>query len=188
MRRFLAVLVAFAMLPLDAAAATAASEVGHPRIRVTAPSFHGKRLVGVLISLDETTLRIEREEGQPWIAVPRASITRLETSRHRSRKAQGAGIGFLFGVAAAFVIGQTAGTDCSDRARDDTPTYLSFESFCLTRGELTAASAFLMVPAGALLGLLVSPGEKWDVVNADRLRLTVTPGRGGVRAALAIRF
>ena len=185
MRRFLMVLVALAALPLDAAAATAATEVAHPRIRVTAPSLHGKRLVGVLVSLDETTLRIEREEGQPPIAVPRASITSLETSRHRSRKPRGAGIGALFGVAAALVIGQTAGGDC---ARDDSPAYLSFEALCLTRGEITGASAFLMVPAGALLGVLASPGEKWDVVNADHLRFTVTPGRGGVRAALAIRF
>ena len=181
--RVLAVLVS---LFLDAAAARAAEEpAAHPRIRVTAPSLKGKRLVGVLVSLDETTLRMEREEGQAPIAVPRASITKIETSRHGSRKGQGAGIGALFGVAAALVVGQTAGDDCHP-APDG--AWLAFD-LCYTHSQMSLAAGAVFVPLGALLGAVASRGEEWEVMSADRLRLAVSPARGGgVRAAVTLRF
>jgi hypothetical protein len=182
------ILVVLVPLRLDAAEAAAEKPVGHPRIRVTAPSLSGKRLVGVLVSLDETTLRIEREEGQPPIAVPRASITKIETSRHGSRKGQGAAIGLLFGVATAVVVGVTAGSDCA-KADDGDPYFHFGTILCYNRSETTAFTAVLTVPLGALLGAVGSPGEKWEVMGADRLRLAVTPARGGgVRAAVALRF
>ena len=186
MKRFLMVLVVLVPLGLDAAAARAAEEaVVHPRIRVTAPSLPGKRLVGVFVSLDETTLRIEREEGQAPIAVPRASITKIETSRRGSRKAQGAAIGALFGVATALVIGQTAGDDCHPAPEG---AWLAFD-LCYTHSQMSIAAGAVFVPLGALLGAVASRGEEWSPISSDHLRVAVTPARaGGVRAALAIRF
>ena len=186
MKRLLMILAVLVPLRLDAAVTTAAEEpVRHPRIRVTAPSFHGKRLVGVFVSLDETTLRIEREEGQPPIAVPRASITKIETSRHASRKGQGAAIGLLFGVATALVIGQTAGGDCHPAPEGE---WLAFD-FCYTHGQVSMAAGVVFVPLGALLGAAASRGEEWSPISADRLRLAVAPTRGGgVRAAMTLRF
>jgi hypothetical protein len=186
MTRFKLIPVLLVSSLVTATTARGAEEpVSGSRIRVTAPSIAGKRLVGVIVGLDETTLRIEREEGQPPIAVPRASITKIETSRHRSRKGQGAAIGAVFGLAAALVVGATAGSDCSN---SDTVSPLRM-ILCYNRGEVTALAGVLTVPAGMLLGALAFPGEEWEVMGVDRLRLAVTPALGGgVRAAVAIRF
>jgi hypothetical protein len=187
-RTFLIHLAVFLPLWLDARAARAETElVGHPRIRVTSKSLPHGRLAGVLVSLDETTLRIERDEGQPPIAVPRASITKLETSRRASRKASGAGIGALFGLATALVIGATAGEDCPDGPGAD--AFFHFETLCYSRGEITAFTSVLTVPAFMLLGALAAPGEQWEALSTDRVRVFAAPTHGGgVRATLAIRF
>jgi hypothetical protein len=189
MRPFLILLAVLAPLPLEAAAPGPGEEaVRHPRVRVTAPSLPGGRLSGILVSLDETTLRIEREEGNPPIAVPRTSITKLETSRRGSRKAAGAGIGALFGLATALVVGLTAGEDCPDTPGDDPFARLAV-AFCFNRTETTGLVGVLTVPAGMLLGVLAAPGEKWEASTTDRLRVAAAPTRGGgVRAALTIRF
>ncbi len=180
------VLAILVPLRLDAAPARAAETDAHPRIRVTGPS--GKRLVGVFASLDETTLRIEREEGTSPIAVPRASITKIEVSRRRSRNALGAEIGLVAGIATAIVIGLATGDDCEAIVGDDFESRLS-RAFCFDRGETAVITGVLTVPAGILLGLAAAPGEKWEASSTDRLRLAVAPARGGgVRAALAIRF
>ena len=188
MRRFLILLAAFAVLPLDTAAVGAAEKpLAGARIRVTAPSLSGKRLVGVLVGLDETTLRLQRE-GKPPLVVPRASILKVEVSRRRSRNGDGAGIGLLAGLGAAIAFGLATGDDCNAIVGDDFEARLS-RAFCYDRGERALIAGFLTVPAGILLGLAAAPGERWEATSPDRLRVAIAPARGGgVRAALAVRF
>jgi hypothetical protein len=189
MKRFLMVLVAaLAALPLDAAAAGAAeAPVAGTRIRVTAPSLSGKRLVGTLVGLDETTLRLQREGKEPLV-VPRASILKVEVSRRRSRNADGAGIGLLIGLGTAIAIGLATGDDCNAIVGDSFEARLS-RAFCYDRGETALITGILTVPAGVVLGLVAAPGERWEASSPDRLRLAIAPARrGGVRASLAIRF
>ncbi|HET6899658.1 MAG TPA: hypothetical protein VFK70_14980, partial [Vicinamibacteria bacterium] len=62
-------------------------------------------------------------------------------------------------------------------------------ALCFNRTDTTGLVAILTVPAGALMGVLAAPGEKWEESATDRLRLAAAPTRGGgVRASLAIRF
>lgn len=145
------------------------------RVRLTAQSVSGKRLVGTVVGLDEATLTLQRQGAKETLQVPRGAITTLEVSRHRSRKGKGAGIGALVGLGAAVAIGLGAGDD------DDCV-------FCYSKGETAAIFGILTVPAGALLGLAVAPGEKWVASSPDRLRVSVVPVRGGAGLTVSLRF
>jgi hypothetical protein len=187
MTRLPRILVA-ALVPLlvEVTVAQAEQPASGPRVRVTAPSFSGKRLVGNLVGLDATTLTLQRPGAKGSLQVPRATITIVEASRHRSRKAVGAGIGLLVGLGATAAVYMGAGDRCAGAPKDD----LLPQLLCAvgTRGS-AILSGILIVPAATLLGLVAAPGEKWEVSTTDRLRIAVAPTRGGgVRAALAIRF
>jgi hypothetical protein len=187
MTRLPIILVA-ALVPLlvEVKVAQAEEPASAPRVRVTAPSFSGKRLVGIVVGLDETTLTIQRQAAKGSLQVPRAAITKIEASRHRSRKAMGAGIGLLVGLGATAALYMAAGDRCEAVPKDDVlPQVLCAVG---TRGS-AILNGIRIVPAATLLGLVAAPGEKWEVSTTDRLRIAVAPTRGGgVRAALAIRF
>jgi hypothetical protein len=153
------------------------------RVRLTAPSVSGKRLVGTVVALDDATLTLQRQGGQETLQVPRGAMTTTEVSWRRSRKGKGAAIGGLVGLGAAVAIGLAAGEDCSpfqdvgDPLGDAVAHFL--RSFCYSKGEMAAVAAILTLPAGALLGLAVAPGEKWQPSSLDRLSVRITPARGG---------
>ena len=150
-----------------------------PRVRLTAPTLSGKRLIGTLVRQDDATLTLQRE-GAEALTVPRAAITRIEVSRHRGRRGLGAGIGALVGIGAAVAIGRHSGEDCDDGR---------FRFLCFDRTTTAALYAILTVPAGTVVGAVVAPGEKWETTTTDRLRLTMAPVRGGgARASLSVRF
>lgn len=181
MTRLQRILVA-AVVPLlvEGTVARAEQPASGPRVRVTAPSFSGKRLVGVLVGLDETTLTLQRQGDKGSLQVPRAAITKVEASRHPGRKGRGAGIGLLVGLGAAAVVGLAAGEDCGSPGR---------RLLCFDQADVAFLSGILIVPAATLLGVVASPSERWEVSTTDRLRLAVAPTRGGgVRAALTIHF
>jgi hypothetical protein len=149
-----------------------------PRVRVTAPAVSGKRIVGTLVRMDDTMLAIRRDKGKSVLEVPRAAVTRIEASRRPGRRGLGAGIGALVGLGAALAIGLGAGQSCTGS-----------EIICFDKTTTTVAGALLTVPAGALIGLAVAPGEKWVAVRPDRLGLAATAAQGGgFRAGVALRF
>jgi hypothetical protein len=163
------------------------------RIRVTAPGISGKRLVGTLARMDATTLTLSQENGKGALEVPRNAITRIELSRHASRKGRGAKIGTLLGFGAAVAIGLASGEDCGSLPEPQ-PGLLGLEdrlrrSFCIDKVTMAALSSVLTVPGGALLGWAAAPGESWVATTPDRLRLAVAPvAGGGVGASVSIRF
>jgi hypothetical protein len=188
MKRSLVVMAMLVPFLVEVTAGSAAeAPISGARVRVTAPSLFGKRVVGTLVGLDEMTLRLQREGKEP-LDVPRASIVRVEVSRHRSRKSQGAQIGLLAGLGAAIAVGLATGEKCDAIVGDDFASRLD-RAFCYDRGEMALLTGILTVPAGVVLGILSAPGEKWETSAPDRLHVAVTRTRGGgVRAALAIRF
>jgi hypothetical protein len=174
MRRFLvvgltAVVVGVSVTQVDEPGPVALG----PRVRLTAPSVSGKRLVGIVVGLDEATLTLQRQGGKDTLQVPRRAITGVEVSQRRSRKGKGAGIGALVGLGAAVAIGLAADDECG---------------FCYSKGETAAIVGILTVPAGALLGLAVAPGEKWHPSSLDRLSVRITPARGGAGVSVSLRF
>jgi hypothetical protein len=192
MTRFPMVLT-MALVPLLAEVAMAQTELppSGPRVRVTAPAFSGKRLVGVLVGLDETTLTLQRQGDKGSLQVPRAAITKIEASRHPGRKGRGAGMGMLVGLGTAVVVGVATGEDCGSPGGG--PGGVSGRRgggfLCFDKADMALLSGILLVPAATLLGVVASPSEKWEVSTTDRLRIAVAPTRGGgVRAALTIRF
>jgi hypothetical protein len=158
-----------------------------PRVRLTAPSLARGRLTGTLVGLDETALTLRLERGQESIQIPRSAITKIEASRHRSRRGNSAAIGALVGLAAALTIGAAVGDNCP---RSDSRDPWDFSGlFCYTRTEVALGSSILTIPAAALVGLAVGPGEKWEISTPDRFRVAVRPTRGGgLRASLTVRF
>jgi hypothetical protein len=160
-----------------------------PRVRVTAPSVSGKRLVGTIVALDDTILTLQPQGAGEKIRIPRAAIARLEASRRRSRKPLGAGIGLLAGIGAAVAIHRAADKTCERAGNREGADQAGALFTCLGSSTAGLLGEILSIPAGALIGRAVAPSEKWEETTADHLRLTVGAGHGGgLRAGLAIRF
>jgi hypothetical protein len=50
-------------------------------------------------------------------------------------------------------------------------------------------TAIIAVPAGAAIGALVAPGEKWEAVDGTRIRVEFAPTRGrGIAVRVALSF
>jgi hypothetical protein len=155
------------------------------RVRLTAPSVSGKRLVGTVVGLDEATLTLQRQGGKETLQVPRGAITTIETSWRRSRKGKGAVIGALFGLGTGVALGFAIGENCGNTIPE---LQVIISSLCLSKGEAAGVLALVAVPAGALLGLAVAPGEKWHPSSLDRLSVRITPARGGAGLTVSLRF
>lgn len=161
------------------------------RVRLTAPSIAGKRLVGVVREVDDTTLTLKRDGDKGTLQVPRSAITMVEVSRRRSRKGKGAAIGMLVGLGAAVAVGLAEGQDCRSVPESEDPFGYSFlfRDLCFSKAETALITGILTVPVGTLLGVVAAPREKWEVSAATRLHVAVAPARGGgVRAAITVRF
>jgi hypothetical protein len=162
-----------------------------PRVRLTAPTVSGKRLVGTLTAMDLASLTLRREDGSR-VEVPRAALTRIELSRGPSRKGRGARIGALIGIGAAVVLGVAAGDDCNfppARPEDLDLAERLDRNLCFGKGQIALAASVLTVPLGTLLGFAAASGERWQVTSPDRFRMAVAPARGGgVGASLSFRF
>ncbi len=96
-----------------------------------------------------------------------AGVGALLGSGPSARK--GAGNGFLIGGAIGFVLGLASG--------DDPPGWFSF-----TAGEKAAIGAVAFGFIGAVIGSIAgaaSPGDRWEEVPLDRLRVSFRPQRDG---------
>ena len=137
------------------------------RIRVFARTLGSKPLVGVLQSWQEKKLFLAAEGHPSAVVVRRQEVTRIDRSggRHsRGRWAiRGAGLGLLAGVA----IGLAGGNTCTGL------DIIVTVGTCSAEGKATIG-AILGVPAGALIGLAVPPGERWEHVPLNQGRSTET--------------
>jgi hypothetical protein len=170
----------------SAAAEEAKAVVPGSRVRVTT-SEH--RFAGRLVALQGETIVLEREKGQT-LDIRRADVLGLEVSQRPGRKLRGAAIGALVGLGAAAVIGVAGGDACSPEVSPNPGLPglgVSVDSICFGHGEVTVISGILTVPAGALLGALIAPGEKWRPAGVADVSVQAGPSRGGgfgVRLAL----
>jgi hypothetical protein len=161
-----------------ATAEEAKAVVPGSRVRVTT-SEH--RFVGRLVGLQGETIVLERAKGET-LDIRRADVLGLEVSQRPGRRLRGGVIGALVGLGAAAVIGVAGGDNCSS-APSTNPGLpglsATFDSICFGHGETAAISGILAVPAGALLGALIAPGEKWRPAGAADLSVQAGPSRGG---------
>ena len=127
------------------------------RVRVYSLALRSTPLVGTLTAVDQKSLTVvgPKDAREPSV-VARGEVSRLEWSVKPSRKKKGAfiglGVGFGLGVAGTFILCESFGTSC--------PT-----------GEGIGYALFIFGPAtgaaGAGIGALVAPGERWADVPID---------------------
>jgi hypothetical protein len=146
------------------------------RLRITASSLDGP-IRGTLASLSDDSLTLETKDAAPLV-IERSRITRLEVSAgHRSRN-RGAAIGAAvgLGVGLLFTAVVAATESCEGYNAED----------C---GLATGVSLILFTPvltgAGALIGVAVTPGERWVRVPPQAHAAGSSPPLG---LGLVVRF
>lgn len=149
-------------------------ELGH-RVRVTAPSVADRHLVGTVERWTGDSLALSAQDATV-LAVPLASITRLEVSRSkRSHTAVGAVLGFIGFAGLGYVIGSNidCGSDCPP-----------------AQGGAIAAG-IVSIP-GVLIGAVIGSSmkvDRWEEVPLERFRVSVTPhGDGRFACGASITF
>ena len=106
------------------------------------------------------------------VVVPRTAITRVDLRERASRK----GMGALIGAGAGIVIGFAAGSAGSSGSG----TIVAFDP---------AAVAVTGAILGAVIGVAVAPGAKWQKgIPLDRLRVSAGPVRRGARFSMTVTF
>jgi hypothetical protein len=104
----------------------------------------------------------------------------LERSLRPSQKGTGAVSGAAIGALSAALFGLVAGGDCSGH---------SIDIVCIPPVGAAFLSSIVLVPLGALIGVVAAHGERWEVVSGHRLAVRVAPTRGGgMTAAVSLRF
>jgi len=175
--------VAFPCLGLVEAGEAQGLQLG-ARVRVWAMEFPRTtertpltKVTGRLVGIDDIALRVETSAEHPPVVVPRQDVSRIELSIRRGRRGKGALIGLAVGVVAGAVIVAT------DRPGSDSPNaqLAAIFELNLEGPEYDAGAIVLLGAIGAGLGALVAPGEKWETLTGERVRLVLGPAGGGGR-------
>jgi hypothetical protein len=137
-------------------------------------------LEGAVQILDDKTLVLKGAGEKRPIVVPRDAIIRVDLRQRRSSRGRGAAIGAGAGLAVGLLGGLLSG--------DDTSNGCLF--VCFTAGEKAAIFSIIAVPIGALLGVVVAPGAKWQRdVHLERAHVNLGPTRGrGIALSVSVRF
>jgi len=137
------------------------------RVRVESATAQ-ERVVGQLLGLNEKSLNLQVEDEEEPRLLLREDITALAVSGGRRSRGRGALIGAGTGIALGALIGLAAGDDPED-------VWIGFSA-----GEKALGAGVLLGSIGALIGLAVSPGERWENVPLDDVRVSLgpVPGRG----------
>jgi len=146
------------------------------RLRVTADQI----VVGRLVAQDEQYLTLMINHGRDRAVVPRVRIITLERSLRPSRKGTGAASGAAIGALSAALFGLMAGGDCSRH---------SIDVICIPPYGVALVSSIVLVPLGALVGVVAAHGERWELLSGHRVAVRVMPIRGGgMTASVSLRF
>ncbi len=151
------------------------------RVRVTAPYVRSREGTVQLLTTDSLVMR--PGYGAWPVAIPLASVTRLEVSRgQKSRMGRGAGIGLLGGGLLGYLISSGI------LARGCTG-----ESFLIRSPEACIrVSTVGGAVVGTLLGLMIGrviTTDRWEEVPLDQLRVSFGPQRDGrLGVGASVRF
>ena len=182
MRHATILVAVLAFVPLASVTAQEAPPVKvGDRVRVTAPGVRRREGTVQLLTTDSLVMR--PGYGAWPVAIPLASVTRLEVSRgQKSRMGLGAGIGLLGGGSLGYLISSgRIGARCSG------------SSFLVPSPEACIQLATVGgAVVGTLIGLVVGAvftTYRWEEVPLDQLRVSVGPQRDGrFGLGLSVRF
>lgn len=170
----LGVLIVVMLVPAADAAAQPGGVVARgSHVRVEAASVSPQRLTGIVVSFDETTLKLRVDPGS-LVVVPRDAISRLDV---RVAHGSNAKAGFLIGAVVGLFASQAGDSGCGRRGT------------CLGEPPAAAVSVFgglLLGGVGALIGSL-SGKEMWAPA-AFSPSLNVAPRPKGGSISLTFRF
>jgi hypothetical protein len=119
-------------------------------------------------------------EARP-VLVPRDALTRVDVRLRHSSKWRGLAVGAGAGLAGAVLAGVLSGSDeCAP----------IFKNLCFSASDKAAIYSVVAVPIGALLGLAVAPGARWQSNSAvDRVHLSLRRTRSrGIEVSLLLAF
>ena len=141
------------------------------RVRVSAPGIGVERLVATVLTAKPDTIVVQSREP---LALPIASVTRLELSRDRKSRARlGMAIGFWSGAIAGGVIAASLEDAEDNFIMDSNPS---------DAGGALLGSALLGGIAGTGLGALIGSifrVDQWAAMPLHRIRVTIVPQRKG---------
>jgi len=138
-------------------------------------------VVGRIASIDGETITVSLNSLQR-VTVPARAVERVEVSAGRHSRGRGAAVGFGVGaLAGALFFGLASAPGC----REEFP---SSPGGCTV--TVTTIGAVLVAVPGALIGVMVPPGERWKTVSRERLRVTAQPilRKDGAGIGLAVSF
>ncbi len=177
MRSILSFAVVSLLVPLQNITAQQAPpiETGS-RIRVTAPVLGADKMVGMLVEVDASRLRVQADDQASPMTISLADMTRLEVSQGRKSNAlKGLGIGALIGAPIGVALGVAVSSESGDNQ-------------CYHNAGCIAIGGAAVGVVGALVGLGIGAllkSERWEEVPLDRLRVNIVPLRDG-RFALGL--
>jgi hypothetical protein len=165
----------------------ARAEDGQPpiagtRVRVTTGAFREQLVIGDLVAVEAARVTVRRAGSSELVAIPLDEKTRIQVSTRSSRKGGAAGIGAMVGFGVGAVVGYAGGDDCGEPGA---PTIV-----CISRPTAATGVGLFGAGVGAVIGLLVGPGEKWETADPASLRVAVTPSarRRGLGLSVSLSF
>ncbi len=153
-------------------------------VRVTAPSMDMDDSVGTVAALETDTLTVQVEDRADALYVPLADVTKLEVRRgQRSRVGKGALIGSVIGAVIGGVLGGLTIGFCQENESSSDPNCLALIPIGV--GLVGAVGAVV----GAFTGAVAGPGDRWETVPLDRIRVSlVSDRRGGLTVSASLFF
>jgi hypothetical protein len=145
------------------------------RVRLVAPDMLAGKIVGTLQLMDEESVTVQIEGRSEPLSVRRDKIARLDVSAgHRSRWFY-AGIGAAAGALGGAIAG---GNHKSTLFHGD-----------YTTNEAATQGGVIGAAAGAVIGALIPPGERWTRAEASSFRVSFAPRLDhGVGLSFAVGF
>jgi hypothetical protein len=138
-------------------------------------------VVGRIASIDGEAITVSLNSLQS-VTVPARAVERVQVSAGRHSRGRGAAVGFGVGaLAGALYFGLASAPGC----REEFPSSPGGCAVMVT----TVGAALVGVP-GALIGLMVPPGERWETTSRERLRVTAQPilRRDGAGLGVSVSF
>jgi len=178
--RFCAVLV---LVSLACASASAADgDVPLPqsltpglRVRILAPGASPSKVIGTIDHVSDDSVTLDVPGRNEPVSILREKIARLDVSEGPRSRGVDAAIGGVIGAGA----GAAGCALASGSGRGQ----------IVSTGAVAGACAVLGGALGALIGVVIPPGEHWKQISTSRYRVSVAPRLDhGMDMAIAWKF